>query len=164
MGSAGRKPPRAERLPQSAGGSVPQGRRSEAPAPPLQAPLAIRPQASLSPQTPANSRNGCQFSDGVSRRLKFRMLIVSFITMEHSPMWTLNAIDPAGMSPEERCAEVASILARGVIRLRTRPNSAAAGREKPDLGFSGPERLHTNPASRVRKTVSESLLAKQRGV
>ena len=38
------------------------------------------------------------------------------------------AIDPSKMTPEERMAEVAAILARGVLRLNTR---SATGGEKP---------------------------------
>lgn len=79
-------------------------------------------------------------------------------------MKTLNAIDPARMTVEERRAEVASILALGVIRLRTKPEPSAEERELPDLGFSLPQRVHTNPSSRVRSAVREALLAKQKGV
>ena len=79
-------------------------------------------------------------------------------------MKTLNAIDPARMTVEERRTEVASILALGVIRLRTKPEPSAEERERPDLGFSPPQRVHTNPSSRVRSAVREALLAKQKGV
>lgn len=79
-------------------------------------------------------------------------------------MKTLNAIDPARMTVEERRAEVASILALGVIRLRTKPEPSAGEREPNDLGFSPPQRVHTNPSSRVRSAVREVLLAKQKGV
>lgn len=79
-------------------------------------------------------------------------------------MKTLNAIDPARMTVEERRAEVASLLALGVIRLRTKPEPSATERERPDLGFSPPQRVHTNPSSRVRSTIREALLAKQKGV
>jgi hypothetical protein len=79
-------------------------------------------------------------------------------------MKTLNAIDPARMTIEERRTEVASILALGVIRLRTKSEPSAEERELPDLGFSSPQRVHTNPSSRVRSAVREALLAKQKGV
>jgi hypothetical protein len=79
-------------------------------------------------------------------------------------MMTLNVIDPARMTVEERRAEIASILAIGLIRLRTRPELVAEEREKLELGFSPPQSVHTNPASRVRSAVREALLAKQKGV
>ncbi len=79
-------------------------------------------------------------------------------------MMTINMIDPARMTIEERRAEIASILALGVIRLRTRPEPIAEKNERPYLDFCQPQRVHTNPSSRVRSAIREVLLAKQKGV
>jgi hypothetical protein len=79
-------------------------------------------------------------------------------------MTTLNVIDPARMTTLERRSEIASILALGLIRLRTTPEPAIKEREKPDLDFSLPQRVHTNTASRVRNAVRDTLQAKQKGV
>jgi hypothetical protein len=92
------------------------------------------------------------------------MLIKHFYIEGALTMTTLNVIDPARMTVEERRSEVASILALGLIRLRTPPEPTSEEREKADLGFSLPQRVHTNPASRVRNAVREALLAKQKGV
>ena len=79
-------------------------------------------------------------------------------------MMTVNVIDPTRMTIEERRAEIASILALGVIRLRTKPEALAEKNERPYLDFSQPQRVHTNPSSRVRRAIREVLMAKQKGV
>lgn len=77
-------------------------------------------------------------------------------------MMAVNVIDPALMTVEERRSEIASILALGLIRMRTKPEPVAEEREKIVLGFSPPQSVHTNPASRVRNAVREALLVKQK--
>lgn len=79
-------------------------------------------------------------------------------------MMTANVIDPTRMTIEERRAEIASILALGVIRLRTKPDASAEKNEPPYLDFCQPQRVHTNPSSRVRSAIREVLLTKQKGV
>ncbi|KRH78600.1 MAG: hypothetical protein B7Z60_09400 [Ferrovum sp. 37-45-19] len=79
-------------------------------------------------------------------------------------MMTANLIDPTRMTIEERRAEVASILALGVMRLRTKPDALAEKNEPPYLDFCPPQRVHTNPSSRVRSAIREVLLTKQKGV
>lgn len=51
--------------------------------------------------------------------------------------------DPARMTPEQRRQEVASILAEGLIRMRDLGAIPATGSFS--LGFSGDQRVHTNP-------------------
>ena len=77
-------------------------------------------------------------------------------------MTTLNVIDPAHMTMQERREEIASILALGLIRLRTDAAISAVAEKKKSLGFSPPQRVHTNPASRVRMEIWETLLAQQK--
>jgi len=77
-------------------------------------------------------------------------------------MTSLNAIDPAHMTMQERREEVASILALGLIRLRTETIQPLTVAKKKDLGFSPPQRVHTNPASRVRMEIRETLLAQKK--
>lgn len=53
--------------------------------------------------------------------------------------------DPARMTPEQRRAEVAQLLAAGLIRVRE-PNAIADPESKAvALGFSGDQRVHANP-------------------
>jgi len=68
-----------------------------------------------------------------------------------------NVIDPTQMTIQQRRVEVASILALGLIRLRTAPEPATQEKEKKPLGFTAHQSVHTNPVSRVRK-------AQQQGV
>ncbi len=77
-------------------------------------------------------------------------------------MTSLNVIDPTHMTMQERREEVASILALGLIRLRTDAAQPITVEEKKDLGFSPPQRVHTNPASRVRMEIRETLLAQRK--
>lgn len=79
-------------------------------------------------------------------------------------MMALNAIDPARMTIDQRRSEVASILALGVIRLRTQIAKKTEERAQTDLGFCPPKSVHTNPSSQVRRAVRKALLAKQKGV
>ena len=77
-------------------------------------------------------------------------------------MTALNVIDPHHMTMQERREEVASILALGLIRLRTDATQPVTVEKKKDLGFSQPQRVHTNPASRVRMEIRETLLAQKK--
>ena len=74
-------------------------------------------------------------------------------------MTTLNVIDPRHMNMQERREEVASILALGLIRMRSEAACPSEEGKKKDLGFCPPQRVHTNPASRVRKEIRETLSA-----
>ena len=77
-------------------------------------------------------------------------------------MTSLNVIDPTHMTMQERREEVASILALGLIRLRTDPALLPEKEKKKDLAFLPPQSVHTNPASRVRKEIRETLLAQKK--
>jgi len=66
------------------------------------------------------------------------------------------------MTMQERREEVASILALGLIRLRTDTTQQVTVEKRKDLGFSSPQRVHTNPASRVRMEIRETLLAQKK--
>lgn len=77
-------------------------------------------------------------------------------------MTNLNVIDPQHMTMQERREEVACILALGLIRLRTDAALPVETEKKKDLGFSPPQRVHTNPASRVRREIRETLLAQKK--
>ncbi len=77
-------------------------------------------------------------------------------------MTSLNVIDPTHMTTQERREEVASILALGLIRLRTEAIQPVALEKKKDLAFVPPQSVHTNPASRVRMEIRETLLAQKK--
>ncbi|WP_247424378.1 hypothetical protein [Ralstonia pseudosolanacearum] len=66
-------------------------------------------------------------------------------------------LDPSSMSAEARVAEVAAILARALVRLQAQPNPHDVGENQEDLGFSPPQRVHSNPAVRVRKVAGRQL-------
>lgn len=54
-----------------------------------------------------------------------------------------NALNPARMTPDERLAELADILARGVIRLRARKSSyLSPDRGESSVDFSPDQRSH----------------------
>lgn len=79
-------------------------------------------------------------------------------------MKLLNALDPARMTREERLREVSSILALGLIRMRTPPDNKPPESGQTELDFPLPPRVHSNRASRVQSSIREALLAKQNGV
>lgn len=79
-------------------------------------------------------------------------------------MKPIHPVHPACMSAEARLAEVAAILALGLVRLRTSPASHEEREPQKALGFCPPQRVHTNPTSRVRNAVRTALLAKTKGV
>jgi hypothetical protein len=53
--------------------------------------------------------------------------------------------DPARMTPEQRRAQVAQLLAAGLIRLREHNAIAAPESGAVALGFYGDQRVHANP-------------------
>jgi hypothetical protein len=65
-------------------------------------------------------------------------------------MHELKQVPPAAMTPAQRLAEVASVLAAGLCRLRA-ANAQAHAEGRPerrfDLGFWVPGRVHTDPAN-----------------
>ncbi len=76
-------------------------------------------------------------------------------------MTTLNVINPSQMTVLERRAEVASILALGLVRLRTHRAATFEKEKKKELGFCQPKSVHSNPALRVRMALRQTLLAQQ---
>ena len=79
-------------------------------------------------------------------------------------MKPIHPLDPVCMSAEARLAEVAAILALGIVRLRTPPSLHEERRPQKDLGFCQPQRVHSNPNAQVRNAVRTALLAKTKGV
>lgn len=79
-------------------------------------------------------------------------------------MKPVHPLDPACMSAEARLTEVAAILALGLVRMRTPPALHEEREPQKALGFCPPQRVHSNPASRVRNAVRTALLAKTKGV
>ena len=63
---------------------------------------------------------------------------------------------PEAMTPQQRRQEVAGLLANGLVRLRTaglRVATAQPQESKFDLGFTGDQRVHSDPVNNeVRKT------------
>lgn len=71
-------------------------------------------------------------------------------------MHQINHLPPERMTPEQRRHEIASLLANGLARLRTTGTEQSANRtgaREFELGFSGNQRVHTDP---VNKTTTES--------
>ena len=71
-------------------------------------------------------------------------------------MHEINHLPPDRMTPEQRRREIASLLSNGLVRLRSSgiPSSATTASESEfELGFSGHQRLHTDP---VNNTKTES--------
>ncbi|TYZ53418.1 hypothetical protein C2I33_19145 [Ralstonia solanacearum] len=68
------------------------------------------------------------------------------------------------MSAEARLTEVAATLAQALLRLRALPNLHDIRENQEDLGFSLPQRVHSNPAARVRKAVRAAVAKQQQGV
>ena len=63
-------------------------------------------------------------------------------------MCTINHLPPERMTPEQRRREVASLLAHGLVRLREAGFAQSAGgpaESEFELGFSGHQRVHTDP-------------------
>ena len=65
-------------------------------------------------------------------------------------MHEINHTPPERMTPEQRRLEVASLLARGLVRLRTAHPSQSANIVKSSdisLAFSGHQRVHSDPVN-----------------
>jgi hypothetical protein len=59
---------------------------------------------------------------------------------------------PEAMTPQQRRQEVAGLLANGLVRLRTASLRAVAAQpteSKFDLGFTGDQRVHSDPVNSV---------------
>ena len=59
---------------------------------------------------------------------------------------------PEAMTPQQRRQEVAGLLANGLVRLRTaglRAATAQPQESKFDLGFTGNQRVHSDPVNSV---------------
>ena len=68
-------------------------------------------------------------------------------------MHAINQLPPDRMTPEQRRHEIASLLALGLVRLRSSgiPWSATMAPESEfKLGFSGHQRLHTHPVNNTK--------------
>lgn len=71
-------------------------------------------------------------------------------------MHEINPLPPDRMTPEQRRREIASLLANGLVRLRSAGAQQFANKgseSKFELGFFGHQRVHTDS---VHKTNSES--------
>lgn len=68
-------------------------------------------------------------------------------------MSEINNFPPERMTPAQRRQEIASLLAAGLVRLRTRgfdPSINPASESEFDLGFPGRQRVHTDPVNNKR--------------
>lgn len=71
-------------------------------------------------------------------------------------MYPINHCPPERMTSEQRRHEIASLLANGLARLRISGTEQPTNHVKEsefELGFSGNQRIHTDP---VNKTTTES--------
>lgn len=69
-------------------------------------------------------------------------------------MHEINHLPPERMTSEQRRREIASLLAQGLARLRSAGSQQSANRASEsgfDLGFSGHQRVHSDPVHQ-RKT------------
>lgn len=67
-------------------------------------------------------------------------------------MHAINQIPPDRMTPEQRRRELASLLANGLARLRSagsRQSANRASENKFELGFSGHQRVHSDPVNKI---------------
>jgi hypothetical protein len=65
-------------------------------------------------------------------------------------MHEINQVPPDRMTPEQRRREIASLLANGLVRLRSadaRPSARQTSESEFELGFSGHQRVHSDPAN-----------------
>jgi len=65
-------------------------------------------------------------------------------------MHEINLLPPERMTPEQRRREIASLLAKGLVRFRHAgsPKSASVSPESEfELGFSGHQRVHLDPVN-----------------
>lgn len=71
-------------------------------------------------------------------------------------MHGINHHPPEVMTAEQRRTEAAALLAKGLVRLRAagnRKSTNVVGKSEFELGFSGNQRVHSDP---VNKTSTES--------
>lgn len=71
-------------------------------------------------------------------------------------MHQINHLPPERMTPDQRRREIASLLANGLAHLRVcgaEQSARIAEASEFELGFSGNQRVHSNP---VNKTNTES--------
>ncbi|QTD44397.1 hypothetical protein [Ottowia testudinis] len=85
---------------------------------------------------------------------------------ELHPMKHLQLLDPVCMTGEARVAEIASLLAQALLRMRIPATHSQLPAKEPQnsLGLCPPKSVHSKPASRVRNAVRQALLAKTQGV
>ncbi len=76
----------------------------------------------------------------------------------------IHPLDPVCMSVDARLAEVAAILALGILRLRMPPSLHEERESQKSLGFCPPKSVHSNPNAQVRSAVRTALLTKTKGV
>ena len=65
-------------------------------------------------------------------------------------MHEINQVPPGRMTPEQRRREIASLLANGLVRLRSadsHPSGRRTSESEFQLGFSGHQRVHSDPVS-----------------
>lgn len=65
-------------------------------------------------------------------------------------MHAINQLPPDRMTSEQRRREIASLLANGIVRLRSADSRASTGRNSEsefELGISGHQRVHSDPAN-----------------
>lgn len=65
-------------------------------------------------------------------------------------MHEINQVPPDRMTPEQRRREIASLLANGLVRLRSadfHPSARRTSESEFELGFSGYQRVHSDPAN-----------------
>jgi hypothetical protein len=70
-------------------------------------------------------------------------------------MHPVKQVPPAVMTPAQRRQEVAALLANGLVRLRAanaRAHSEGRAESGFDLGFSGPQRVHTDPVNQTAES------------
>lgn len=68
-------------------------------------------------------------------------------------MHEINHIPPDRMTPEQRRREIASLLANGLVRLRSEGFEQSAGiasESEFELGFSGNQRVHSDPVNKIK--------------
>lgn len=65
-------------------------------------------------------------------------------------MHEINQVPPDRMTPQQRRREIASLLANGLVRLRSahaRPCATRTAESEFELGFCGHQRVHSDPAN-----------------
>ncbi len=70
-------------------------------------------------------------------------------------MHEINHHPPEVMTAEQRRTEAAALLARGLVRLRAagiRKSTNVVGKSEFELGFSGHQRVHTDPENNTTES------------